>query len=335
MCSKFWFLVAALAGAGRVNATTSDTTFPDPPHIAEWRKSIADSGPLYEAGRFDDAALVLEKAVRYAERFAPLDPRLPTTVHALAFLYQQQGKSAEAGHFYLWAIDLWKRIGSSQRDALLLSIDNLIGTYMEAQKFSAAKKLMESRLPDMEQSAKNWEARATLLNMRASLAKMEHRYGEAERLFRESLSLWEEQGPAGDKNIAIVLLNLSHLFAEAKHYQNALDMVRRALLILERLDATARPLVILAQDHAGGLCVKLKRPVEAEAFYRDALAMAKGAYGPENRVSGDIMLRYSAVLHALRQNNEARVMAKEAQTLLRRSNEKRTVDIHELAISGR
>jgi hypothetical protein len=188
---------------------------------------------------------------------------------------------------------------------------------------------MESRLPEMERSAAKWEDRATFLNMRASLAEAERCYGKAENLYRESLALWEQHA-AEDKNTALVLMNLSHVFAATKRYQNALDMGLSGLAILEQLDPTVRPLTIKALDHTGMLYVRLSRPVDAEAIYHRALTLAKSSFGQDHTVTCDIMLRYSAVLRTLHQDSQAKKMASEAQTVLRRSNKNLTVDIHEL-----
>jgi hypothetical protein len=119
--------------AAQLSGAASASGSPEPENLVEWRKCIAVSGRLYEEGRLSEAERVLEKAVHYTKRFTALDLRLPTTVHALGFLYQEQSKYAEAKGCYLRAIHLWERIGPTQRDALLQSIDNLIGTYMETR----------------------------------------------------------------------------------------------------------------------------------------------------------------------------------------------------------
>jgi len=301
----------------------------DPPYLVQWRECMAESGPLYEAGRLDEATKVLERALEYARHFAPGDPRLARTIHAVGFLYQQQGKYSAAASQYRRAIHLWEQIGPQQHDALLQSTDNLIGTYLESGEFDAARKLMESRLPEMEQSTADWENRATLLNMRAALAETRHRLGEAESSYRESLALWKQH--ARDKNSAIVLMNLSHVLSEMKRYQNGLDAMMEALAILEKLDATVHPLVILSLDHAGSLYMKLRRPADAGTAYNRSLRMAETTFGAEHILTCAIMLRYSAALRALGQHDQAKVLAGKAKTMLGRSKERLTVDVHELA----
>jgi tetratricopeptide (TPR) repeat protein len=328
MCSILCLSIAALVWATQLPTVTSDVDPPDAKTLAEWKKYIADSGPLYEQGHISETARVLEKAVHAAEHLPALDPRLPSTIHALGFMYQEQGNYAQATRMYLRAIRLWERIGPSQHDALLRSTDNLIGTYVEAHDYRAASKLLTARLPEMEQSATDWRAQATFLNMRSSLAYMDQNYGETERLLRESLALWEQHGPDESSNMAIVLMNLSHVIGTRKRYQEALDVALRADAALERPDPTSGTLLVRSLDYTAVLYVKLGRPNDAERYYGRALAMAREVFGPEGSVLGEIMLRYSAVLRALQRNAEAARMAREARDVISRSGEKRdTVDI--------
>lgn len=209
MCSQTCFAITVVLSLLQIHGQTLDIgpASPDSQNLAAWRKCIAASGPLYEEGNFREAARVLEEAVHYAERFPALDRRRPRTIHALAFLYQEQGRYTEAANLYLRAIRLWQQIGPTAQEDLLQSTDNLIGTYLQVENYSAARKLLQVRLREMKGATTKPEDRATLLNTQATLAVAQRHYADAERLYRESLALWEELGPAFDKNAAIVLLN--------------------------------------------------------------------------------------------------------------------------------
>jgi tetratricopeptide (TPR) repeat protein len=300
----------------------------DSPESAAWKKCMTEGGRLYDAGRITEAALVLEKAVHYAERFAALDTRLPSTIHDLAFIYQMQGQYAAATRGYLRAIRLWERLGPSQHSALSTSVDNLIGTYVENHEYRAAKKLMAWRLPEMERSATKWKERAILLNMQAGLAQVEHRYDEAEGLFRQSEALWKQHVPDENRNLAVVLMNLSTVFAVTKRYQEAYDLDLQALALLEKLDPTVGALIVRAFTQAGQCTSKLRRPVDAERYYQRALTEARQVFGPQHPTSGQIMLSYSSVLRALERNSEAKSMAREARAIIEAGQG--TVDILEL-----
>jgi tetratricopeptide (TPR) repeat protein len=321
MASTVYLSISVLLWVIQVPEAAFPSALDTPKDIAEWKKCIADSGPLYEQGRFSEAARVLEKAVHYAEHFGALDPRLPTTIHALAFLYQQQRKYAEATRLYLRAIQLWEMIGPAQHNALLQSTDNLIATYVDSHDYRAAKKLLAWRLPEMEQSATKWRDRATLLNTRAGIADIERRYDEAELLFGESLALWEQHVPEEDQNLAIVLMNLSHVLLVTKRYRVALEVELRALATLEKLGVTTSSLALRALDSVALVYAKLGRPIDAEHYYQRELATADRVFGPGHAVSAQIMLRYSLVLRRLQRHTEAKLMARQAHEILRRSGQ--------------
>lgn len=77
--------------------------------------------------------------------------------------------------------------------------------------------------------------------------------------------------------------------------------------------------------------MKLRCPDAARAYFDRALSITETAFGSNSGPSGYILLHYAVVLRALRQPDRATLMAAEARSILQRSNQKRTVDIRELA----
>jgi tetratricopeptide (TPR) repeat protein len=301
--------------------------------LEEWKKCVAASGPLYRQGRFVEATHVLERAVHYSEHFPSLDNRLPATIDSLAFLYLEQGRYSDAANLYARSMHLWEKLGPEQREFLLRSTDGLIATYIGSHNFRAAKKLIAKRVREMETS-ENLADRAEALNMKGALAAAERHFNQAERLYRESLALWEQVVPKDGRNVAITSINVAQVLAAAKRYENALEMNLHALEVFEKLDSGQSILVARTLDASGLFCVKLGRLGDAERFYQRALGTAKQAFGPEHWYSGQIMLRYSAVLRAMQQNAQARQLAREAHAILsRRSENHETVDILALRIA--
>jgi hypothetical protein len=68
-----------------------------------------------------EATRALEKAVRCAEHL-PADRRLSKSLHALAFLYREQGKHRVAASLYLRVIGLWQKMGAAGHDGLTQSL---------------------------------------------------------------------------------------------------------------------------------------------------------------------------------------------------------------------
>ena len=305
-------------------------------NLEEWKRSLEESNRFYEQGRIAEAIPVMERAVHQGEHFGPLDPRLPITLNALGYLNQLQSNYAEAARLFLRAIHLWEKIGPAYASSKNKSVDNLIGTYMASQKYDLAKKLLEVRVPEAEAAATDRKDRATLLNARAALAEMKGHHGEAERLYRESLKLWEQEPGKDGLSATIVLTNLSYVFITTKHYQKALELELRALNNLEALDATARPAVIRTLDTVATLLAKVHRIEDARQYFLRALQGAREVFGPEHPYTGQILLRYAAVLHDLHQTSEAKLIAAEGRSIAERNHPRQdTVDILDLRMSVR
>jgi tetratricopeptide (TPR) repeat protein len=329
------FVASMISPAGAAQMTAPQPAAPD---LAQWRKCIADCGPLYEQGRFAETARVLETAVHYAEHFPGLDIRLPETIHTLAFVDQQMGNYKLAAVLYQRAIRLWAGFGPDQRASLWKSEDNLVATYIAVHNLRSAEGILTRRAPEMEQSVANWRDLAALFNTRAALAHLRHRDEQAETLLRHSVTIWEEHvrsvhssDPDDDRDMAIVFINLSQVLMELKRYREALDMESRAITILERLDTRAGILTVRAMTQAALLYAKLGNLAYAEQYFQRALEAARKTSGPGQPVAGQIMLRYAGLLHAMKRDDEGNVMQRDAQAILRRrSRQQATVDVLDL-----
>jgi len=317
--------VATLVWATQLSATTLAANTTEPPSLAEWKRCVAEGDALYHAGKFAEATRVLEKAVHYAEHFPDRDPRLPASIHGLAYVWQERGDYPDAINLYLRAIRLWEQIGPAQHAALLKSTDNLIGAYVEAQDYRAAKKLLAARLPEMVRSATSWKERATLLNTQSGLAYMGHDYAGMERLLRQSLALWDEHPEEENSNTATVLMNLAHALALTRRYEEALDVASRAVAIFDKVGPAAGSMGVRTLDYTASLALKVRRLPESEQYYLRALSAAKETFGPDSTVYGAIMLHYSAVLRTLQRPLEAKLTAREARAVLQRGGRKSDV----------
>jgi tetratricopeptide (TPR) repeat protein len=282
----------------------------------EWSEFLSESGHLYQEGRIRDATRALEKAVHCAERFKPLDPRLPQTLHTLASLYRIQSNYEAATALFVQAIALYEKAGPMQHDAMLHSEDDLIATFMQAHNTRAAKKLLARRLPESERSVKTVLDQIALLGMRATMAETERRHAESEQLLREALALLGQYYPEDYKDFVTASLNLSEVLFNAKRYQDSLDTVLRAIATSEKAGDVLGPLLVVSLDFAGYVCFELHRFAESADYYARALDTSKRVFGPGVFSVAQVMLHYSNALRALKRNSEAATIALEAETLI-------------------
>jgi tetratricopeptide (TPR) repeat protein len=300
-------------------------------NLADWRAALFESTAFYESGLLAEAVRVMEPAFSCAQHFPKDNLRLPRTAHALAFLYQKEGRYSEAVSLYVRTIRLWKAFEPAQHDALLQSVDNLIGTYVEMHDYGSVRKLMKPRLIEMEKSATQPEDRATFLNMRGSLALVDGQYRQAIDLFTQALALFTKTTPTDDKSIGIVLANLSHVLTLTKHYQAALDAASLAQTRFDNAGKTNIPFLVGALAQAERLSMKLHRPADAERYYRRAVSLTQSILGDKDPNLGELLLSFSEVLRALRRSAQAKEVARRARMLQQSQRRRLTVDIVELA----
>jgi tetratricopeptide (TPR) repeat protein len=137
------------------------------------------------------------------------------------------------------------------------------------------------------------------------------RTGDALRLYRQALDIWQRILPPGAPEIATTLNNLGALYAGERRYRDAVYYYRRALAIqaqpstlnnlaemyraqgrnseAERLyrrliDALppTDPTLGAALNNLGELCRRKGRPAEAAGYYRRALAVWDRTLGPDH-----------------------------------------------------
>jgi len=307
----------------------------DSADLSDWHNRIAESNLFYNQGRLRDATLMMESALKSAERLPELDDRLPMTIHSLALLYHEQGRYTEAVSHYLRAIRLWKKIGPSQQTALVDTINHLIAAYVEAQDYRTARKLMKFVLPELDRSASTPQDRFTLLQMRAALEVINHDYERAVNTYHEALEQVQQGNWVSferDREIGIAWLNMSEVFIATKKYQRALEANSLASAQFERLGSRVHSLLVRALDQATYILLKLQRPVDAGQCSSRAIELAQTVFGADHPVVAGVMLRHADVLHALHDNALAKAMTKEAHAMLERSAQPRfTVSIDDLS----
>jgi tetratricopeptide (TPR) repeat protein len=116
------------------------------------------------------------------------------------------------------------------------------------------------------------EGRAAALNRAAAGHRKMGQYGEAERLYKQSLSAIEAALGQEDIEFAVTLNNLALVYLDQGRYAEAESGFRRALPLLERILAPEHPVRIAAVSNLGLLLFKTERYSEAESVYRHVLA---------------------------------------------------------------
>jgi len=141
-----------------------------------------------------------------------------------------------------------------------------LGRYQQAESdFRESVSALEAAAsPDAPQLAAARQNIATVYFAQGRLA-------DAEKLYRQAMSVWEAT-PGRELSIATILTNLSSLLRASARYQEAEDYAQRSLKILEKLGAAGQAERLRVMQVLGELYVAQGRYAAAQEILTGALA---------------------------------------------------------------
>jgi tetratricopeptide (TPR) repeat protein len=111
----------------------------------EWRILNQEATELYNAGKYDRAVLVAQKALEVAEQnVGPDHPDVAMSLNNLALLYDTQGDYAKAEPLYKRSLAIWEKTLGPNHPNVAESLVNLAALY-RATKRDAEAEALEQR----------------------------------------------------------------------------------------------------------------------------------------------------------------------------------------------
>ncbi len=117
----------------------------------QWNTLNAAGIEAYQRGDYAEAEKRWSAALKEAEGFGPQDPRLATSLNNLGFLYQAQGRYAEAEPLYQRALAIKEKALGPEHPSVATSLENYAallrntGRTTEAAKMKARAKAIRAR----------------------------------------------------------------------------------------------------------------------------------------------------------------------------------------------
>jgi tetratricopeptide (TPR) repeat protein len=217
----------------------------------------------------------LEKAIVLQTKFQKLEA-LATSLNNLAVLYDNQGRYSEAEPLYLEALEMRRRLFTSDHPDVASSLNNLAYLYHNQGRYSEAEPLylealeMRKRLFIGDHSDV-----ATSLNNLAGLYKSQGKYSEAEPLYVDALKMKRRIFTSDYPDVATSLNNLASLYDSQGRYSEAEPLYLDALEMRKRLFTGDHPDVANSLNNLASLYDSQGKYSEAELLYLDALEMTK------------------------------------------------------------
>ncbi len=264
-----------------------------------------------------DAEKLWKSALEIAEKSNLKDGPQIQTLDALASLYRELGKRAEAITLLQKSLDLTEKNSGAESLAVGQRCQKLGEFLMEdaggdakAEPYFKRSLAIGGKEPDLQTVA---GPGFSLYNCYLSQNKLP----EAEHVIRWCLGIAEKKGESGARNpVAPCLHGLATVQIKRKQDAEAEATFREALIRQEKESGPESPAVMWGLFRTGDFyATMLGRPAQAEPFYRRALAIAElqGDGGIGKRAECALML--ADICQALQKDKEARAFQERCVTL--------------------
>ncbi|MBY0550156.1 MAG: tetratricopeptide repeat protein [Candidatus Obscuribacterales bacterium] len=238
------------------------------------------------------------------------------------YIYIGQGKEAFQSGRFSEAEELFSQsIKESQRydaaDPRLANALNNLGEvyrvearYVEAEPVYAKLKA----IVDRNLAKKPMEA-ALLLNNVAAYNRDKGDYAAAEKLYEQSLSIWQTEVKKPEDSMYGSLLNgKARLYRDMGRYREAEPLYKQALAIKEKANGAHHPEVASVADNLAGLYREQARYEEAEPLFRRALAIDIKNFGHQHPDTATDENSLAGLLRSMKRYDEAEKLYMSALT---------------------
>jgi CHAT domain-containing protein len=234
---------------------------------------------LFEAGNYP-AALV--EAQRYeAEvkaQFGINHPNYATSLNALAVLYKNQARYADAEPLYKRALAIYEKASGPNHPSVAVALNNLALLHETQGRYADAEPLFKRALAIHEKEG----GPATVLGNLAMLYEEQGRYADAEPLEKRALAIREKALGPNHPYVAVDLNNLATLYQRQGRNADAESLEKRALAISEKSRGPSSPDVATQLDNLAYIYRAQSRYGDAEPLHRRSLAIREKALGPDH-----------------------------------------------------
>ena len=254
-----------------------------------WASNMRVGVKAYEQGRYSEAEIPVQAALREAEKaFGPQDRRVAETLYYLAIVHYHQGRGPEAESLYRRALAIYESYenqpGADERlyRVFGFALNDLASLYSDQGQYERAEVLFQRSLAVREKAfgSEHWDVGRSLHNL-AILYRRWGRYSEAEPLARRALSIAEAVKGPESRDVGRIVHELGHIYEAQGKLVEAEPLFRRGLAIDENALGTQHPQVAQDFEDYAGLLRKMGREGEAGEF--DARAQAIRHKLPKNQ----------------------------------------------------
>jgi tetratricopeptide (TPR) repeat protein len=276
--------------------------------------------------RFDQAEIALSST----QASGPRQPELfcvGQVLDNLSVLMARSGRFAKAELFAERSVKVLEKSYASDGPVLLLPLQMLATTRFEQGKTAKAREAFR-RMQSIR--TERPEYRALVSGTSAAFLLAAGRRREAEAAYFAALAAWREAGYGDTQFEGVILLSLVSLYGEEKRFDEARQVLDRALAIFaQRKDTVpldrAKLLIVQAALHA-----RLGELREAERELADALSILGREPHVDSIVLATVLTKYAKILRKTHHRREARSVEARAWLLRGDHTPNAVVDVTDL-----
>jgi CHAT domain-containing protein/tetratricopeptide (TPR) repeat protein len=252
--------------------------------LQDARKIFKESVQLLGAGKYNEAAPLIERALEIRERLqGPDHYDVAATLNLLAGAYRQRGEYARAAPLYERSLSIFERILEPEDARIAISLNNLAGLYWDQSDFVRAEPLARRSLEIAERALGSEHPNVAMIaNTLATLYSSRGDFAKAGPLFERSLAIWERTFGPEHSNVGVALSNLANIYHSEGQYARAESFYKRALAMREKALGAEHAEVAATLNNLAITYTDSGEYAKAEPIYQRALAIREKTLGPEH-----------------------------------------------------
>ncbi|MEM7353677.1 MAG: tetratricopeptide repeat-containing protein kinase family protein, partial [Acidobacteriota bacterium] len=301
-------------GADRIERELGD----QPDRRARLMDSIGFA--YFKLGSYDDAEPQLEEALDLRRQiFGERHPSVAVSLNRLGELRREQGHYREAEALHRRALQMARRLRSSDRDEILADILNGLAVVLYKQeRHDEAEPLLRQAL-DLRRSLHDEDHQETayVLNNLALVALAREQYEEAESLSKKALEINRRLLGEDHPEVAVNLSNLAEALRAQKRCEEAIELYEETLARRIKVLGEKHPSLATTQSNLAGCLQDLDRYEEAETTYRESLNLRLETLGPEHPAVAESWNNLGRVFYDQRNFAQAEECYREALAIYR------------------
>lgn len=257
-------------------------------------------------GSYEKAQPLLEKALNLAQKTGASDSELCACLIDMAFLCKDQGRLAEAETMCLQGLKLQRKVNGENHPYVAYTLRILSEIYGRQCRYKKAVNTLEQALEIMRGFTleKDQELAPFKVDMARLLVALGD-YEKAESYFADAIVSIENNYGVNHLYTAKVLTSMASLYMQQGRYNEAGELVARALPIQEKVHGPNHHLLVPVWLLKSRLCEVNDDMVNAKMFLEKSLSAVKSQGDSNHLIEGEVLSRLGEFYLLNRQYNMA------------------------------